>query len=133
MFLRNPKCCVVSMFERDAQAARSRALGAFRLRPRCGSSPGRSRCVTCQPGDTVIDVVDYAFQNGTQTVPLGPTVCWRNMGAVTHTVTSDSPGFNSGSLASDDSFRFTFPMTNKTYAYHCNIHSTMKGSIRVSG
>jgi hypothetical protein len=65
------------------------------------------------------------------TINPGTTVTWTNNDSVTHTVTSDSGIFNSGSLAPGQSFSFTFPSAG-TFTYHCTIHPYMTGSIVVT-
>jgi len=50
---------------------------------------------------------------------------------VQHTTTSDSPGWDSGPLSPGAAFTRTFN-TPGTYAYHCNIHTFMHGTVIVS-
>src|SRR6476659_2580047 len=84
---------------------------------------------SCIAGDTKVSIVNFAFQPATITVPLGTTVCWTNNGSVNHSATSDNPAFDSSTLASGDSFRFTFS-SNGSFPYHCNFHPlTMMGTI----
>jgi plastocyanin len=61
-------------------------------------------------------------------VVLGTTVTWRNADSVTHTSTSDAPGWNSGSVAPGGEFSFRFE-TAGTFPYHCTIHPGMVGRI----
>jgi plastocyanin len=63
------------------------------------------------------------------TVPVGTTVTWGNNDNTGHTTTSDSNLWNV-SLAPGATGSFTFT-TPGTYAYHCTIHSFMKGTIVV--
>jgi len=78
---------------------------------------------------TKIDVSGLAFHPASVTVAKGTTVKWRNNDAVAHTTTGS--GWN-GNLASGASFSLTFS-TPGTYAYHCNIHPSMTGTITVTG
>lgn len=64
------------------------------------------------------------------TVDRGTTVTWTNRDSITHTVTSDSPLFDSGNMAPGATFSYTFNSAG-TFAYHCLIHATMKGSVVV--
>jgi plastocyanin len=77
-----------------------------------------------------VTIVDFGFNPGSITVKPGTTVTWTNTG-VTHTVTSNSGLFDSGHLGSGDTFTFTFSKAG-TYAYHCAIHTGMKGEVTVS-
>ncbi len=71
--------------------------------------------------EIVIDINDNRFAPRKITVPLGATVVWRHGGQGTHTVTADDGSFDSGSLASGDTFSFTFDQAG-TFPYHCSFH-----------
>lgn len=85
----------------------------------------------CEAGDTLVSISGFAFSPSSVQVPTGTTVCWTNADPVTHTVTSNTAAFDSGSLGPTDSFRHTFS-TDGTFAYHCGVpgHS-MNGQIAV--
>jgi plastocyanin len=57
-------------------------------------------------------------------------VTWTNIG-VTHTVTADKGLFDSGTFKSGETFSFTFAKGG-TFTYHCAIHSSMRGTVRVT-
>jgi plastocyanin len=78
-----------------------------------------------------VDISNFAFQPGTLELGVGDTVRWTNKDRSTHTATADDGEFDSGNLARDQTFEHTFDAAG-TYAYHCNIHTGMKGTIRVS-
>ena len=63
-------------------------------------------------------------------VLVGETVTWRNLDAVTHTISSDDGTFDSGDLAPDSAYSFTFEQPGRT-TYHCAIHRFMTGEIDV--
>ncbi|HEU5066487.1 MAG TPA: hypothetical protein VFT86_11555, partial [Gaiellaceae bacterium] len=63
---------------------------------------------TCPVGSTEVTVGDNFFNPATVNVPVGGTVCWRNMGQVAHTATSDTGVFNSGTLNPGQVYSFTF-------------------------
>lgn len=81
---------------------------------------------------TAIAVHDNAYTPNVITIKVGTKVNWTNNGPSSHTVTSDSIGFDSGSLAAPNGlFQVTFT-TPGTYTYHCSFHATtMLGSITV--
>ena len=75
---------------------------------------------------------DFSFNPGDITVAAGATVTWNNGDGVSHTTTSDDDVWDSGSLSSGDTFEVVFDEPG-VYAYHCNIHRTMSGTITVEG
>lgn len=78
-----------------------------------------------------IDISGMAFPAST-TVAKGTSVTWHNSDAFAHTVTSDDgTSFNSGNLAGKGSFTYV-ANTAGTFAYHCNIHAGMTGSLVVT-
>jgi len=87
------------------------------------------------PPANEIFVQGMAFSPATKTIAVGTTLKWTNKDGVEHTVTSGVPGtpsgvFDSGNLASNGSFSFTFSQTG-TFKYYCKIHSSMTGTITV--
>jgi len=64
------------------------------------------------------------------TVAAGTTVIWTNTDSVSHTTTSNAPGWNSGIVAPGGQFSFAFP-TAGAFAYHCAIHPGMIGTVVV--
>ena len=71
-----------------------------------------------------------AFNPGEVSLAVGATVTWVNADAVSHTSTSDSSGWNSGSIAPGRRFSATFP-TAGTFPYYCSIHPGMVGTVVV--
>lgn len=78
-----------------------------------------------------VKVIDFGFDPASITVKAGTSVTWTNTGSATHTVTADDASFDSGSLASGATFSQTFAKAG-TYAYHCKIHASMKGTVVVT-
>jgi plastocyanin len=78
-----------------------------------------------------VSVVDFAFDPGTITVPVGATVTWTNTGSRPHTVTADDGSFDSGRLDPGEQFSQTFDQPG-TFTYHCGFHPDMQGSIVVT-
>ena len=71
-----------------------------------------------------------AFDPETVTIRTGESVTWTNEDSANHTVVGDSGGFESDDLAKGDTFSFAFA-TPGTFAYHCSIHPSMKGTVIV--
>ncbi|HVX27862.1 MAG TPA: cupredoxin family copper-binding protein [Parafilimonas sp.] len=78
-----------------------------------------------------VSIVNFTFSSSSLTVTSGTKVTWTNNDATTHTVTADDGSFDSGNIAPGGTFSHTFNSAG-TYAYHCNIHTTMKGKIVVN-
>jgi plastocyanin len=84
-----------------------------------------------------VRITDVSFDPDSLTVASGALVTWVNLGHSIHTIASgrnripDSL-WNSGPLASGDSFARTFDMVG-TWPYFCSFHAGMAGVIRVTG
>jgi plastocyanin len=113
----------------------------------CGSSSYNSQAVsptapTSESGNGPIAPTAISIPNGAATlganafspraltVAPGTTVTWTNTDLVAHTSTSDASGWDSGLVASGQTFAFTF-RTSGTFQYHCTIHPGMVGTIIV--
>ena len=92
------------------------------------NSPQQSAAVSAQGQ---INISNYSFNPATLTVKSGTTVTWTNNDPVAHKVVSDSPAFSSDNIPQGGTYSFTFS-TAGTYAYHCQIHPSMTGTIVVS-
>ena len=82
------------------------------------------------PGANEVFIENIEYTPATLTVAKGTTVKWLNRESLTHSVSSDSTYFESGSFGENQSFSFTFN-TLGTFPYHCSHHHTMKGKIIV--
>lgn len=82
-----------------------------------------------------VSATEFQFSPRTQTVAVGTTVTWRNNGAESHTMTSDTGLFSSGTIISGGQFTFTFNQAG-SFNYHCQFHggpgSGMIGTIVVA-
>jgi plastocyanin len=81
-----------------------------------------------------VAISGYAFSPSSVSFPgsAGVTMTWTNHDSVTHTVTSDDGRFtSSGNIGPNGTYSLAFPTIPGTYAYHCSIHTYMKGSIVV--
>jgi plastocyanin len=82
-------------------------------------------------GATDVAIKDFAFTPAATTVAAGGKVTWTNNDTTAHTVTFDDGSADSGNLAPGATFDHTFA-TAGSFAYHCTIHSQMKGTVTVS-
>lgn len=78
-----------------------------------------------------VTIQNFAFTPNTITVPLGTTITWTNEDAASHTVTSDTGAFESGTLGKGETFQFTFHSAG-TFMYHCHIHPSMMAKVVVT-
>jgi len=100
----------------------------------CGGSDGGGQDATPaeEPAATTsIKIEDFAFSPTLATVERGATVTVTNADGVTHTLTADDGSFDTGDLAAG-SKTITLDEAG-TFAYHCAIHTYMKGMIEVTG
>jgi plastocyanin len=88
--------------------------------------------VVPQGDPLTINIQNFAFAPNNPQVTVGTVVTWVNLDSAPHTATSTSGpvSFNSGTLAQNQTFSFTFTQVG-TYQYRCNIHTSMLGSITV--
>jgi plastocyanin len=109
----------------------------------CGSStattkPGGGLQTSPPPGTTTgpdikpfaVTIKDMAFSPATVEVAIGTTVTWTNEDSLTHTVTSRTGIFDSGSMSKGMIFSHTFNNVGD-FEYFCSIHTSMVGHIIV--
>lgn len=86
-------------------------------------------------GDTTegTTVVAKDFSLTSITVAPGADVKVDNQGSASHTVTADDGDFDSGTVSGGSSGSFTAPSDPGEYAFHCEIHSSMTGTLTVEG
>jgi plastocyanin len=85
-----------------------------------------------QAAKGAVRIADFAFTPDSRSAKVGDSVKWTNEDGATHRVTADDGAFDSGNLAAGKAFSFTFDKAG-TFAYHCNVHQSMKGTVTVSG
>jgi plastocyanin len=103
----------------------------------CGGS-GSDSTPTTQPskpaastgGADAVTIQDFKFGPATLSVKQGAKVTVTNRDSTTHTATADDGAFDTGDLDPGASKTVTLPKAGR-YAYHCEIHSFMKGTIVV--
>jgi plastocyanin len=102
----------------------------------CGKSSNNSTNPKSN-GDTPVanasvSIENFAFSPAVIHLLPGGTVTWTNKDATPHTVTDNGGKFDSGNMAVDQTFKFTFA-TAGTYTYHCTIHSMMPTATIIVG
>jgi plastocyanin len=75
-------------------------------------------------------IMDFAF-SGPASVDPGATVTVTNHDSETHSLTADGAGGFDVDVAPGSSKTFTAPTKAGSYAYHCNFHSNMHGTLTV--
>jgi plastocyanin len=83
-------------------------------------------------GATFVAIRGFGFKDQEVRIARGTRVAWVNCesSATEHTVTADDGSYDSTPLAVGKAFARTFP-TAGTFAYHCEPHPFMKGTIVV--
>lgn len=83
-------------------------------------------------GQATITIQNFAYSPVVLQVTAGTEVRAVNRDSATHTWTADDGSWDSGALAKDGEFARRFTAAG-SFAYHCAIHPSMKGSVQVSG
>ena len=71
-----------------------------------------------------------AFVPNPVNVSQGGVITWSNTDSTTHDMVSDTGVWDSGRIAPNGNFNFTFAAKG-SYPYHCSIHPSMTGTIVV--
>jgi plastocyanin len=95
-------------------------------------APAPTTAAAAPAAQSAVTIENFAFAPASLTIKVGTTVVWTNKDGATHTVTSTSgpEQFDSGRLADGKTFSQIFTKAG-TYTYHCQIHSSMTGTIKV--
>jgi hypothetical protein len=71
-----------------------------------------------------------SFSPAAVTVALGESVTWSFQDSISHTTTSDQGFWDSGTKSGGATYARAFTSAG-TFAYHCSIHSMMRGKVLV--
>jgi len=82
------------------------------------------------PGLNEVFIQSMAFSPGTITVTANTIVTWTNKDGVTHTVTSNTGLFDSGTIGANKTYSHMFA-TAGSYPYHCTVHPSMTATVTV--
>jgi plastocyanin len=100
-----------------------------------GNGPA-SRSAAQSPGSgsgEQVTIKNFSFDPPDLSVAAGTTVTWTNEDSTTHTVTgTDTDLIGSPDLNQGDTYSLTFDQAG-TYHYICSIHTSMKGTVTVTG
>lgn len=77
-----------------------------------------------------VTISGFAYDPETVTIQAGGKVIWQNEDSAEHTATLDDGSFDTGALAEGKLKSESFKEPG-TYAYHCEIHPQMKGTVEV--
>lgn len=91
-----------------------------------GNATGRSAGTA-----NTVDIKNFSFSPSPITVKAGAAITVVNDDNSTHTFTANKGAFNTGDLDSGQRGSVTVARAG-TYAYHCEIHPFMKGTVRVA-
>lgn len=80
---------------------------------------------------TSVNLQGTAYNPADIQVSPGATVTFTNLDGIPHTVTFDNTSIASVDQFSTGAKTVTMPTATGTYAYHCTIHPTMKGTVLV--
>jgi plastocyanin len=78
-----------------------------------------------------VTIKGFAFSPKTLTVKAGTKIKVSNKDGTTHTFTANKGAFDTGDIDGGSSATVTVKKPG-TYAYHCNIHSSMHGTIKAT-
>jgi plastocyanin len=82
-------------------------------------------------GAGAVTVAGFEFTPGEVEVAVGDEVTWSNEDDTTHTVTADDGSFDHSLDGAGTSAAQTFDEAGE-YAYHCEIHASMQGTVVVT-
>jgi plastocyanin len=103
------------------------ALALTRVIARPSTSAAAARA---QPAADTIVMENFTFAPRTLTLTKGTSITVRNTDGVTHTFTATDGSFDTGDLPSGAS-KVVKLTTAGTFAYRCNIHPSMTGTVVV--
>jgi plastocyanin len=93
-----------------------------------GATGGAAQAAAAAPGTVVIE--NFSFSPKRVSVGAGSTITVENEDQTAHTFTADDQAFDTGTLGGGRTSELTVERAG-TYAYHCEIHPFMTGTLRV--
>jgi plastocyanin len=77
-----------------------------------------------------VDIVEFTYQPDPVVVQAGGKVTWQNQDTAPHTATAEDDSWDTGTIEKGKIGSETFKEAG-TFAYYCEIHPTMKGTVEV--
>jgi plastocyanin len=108
------------------------SAGASASAGTAASAPAVACAKSADAGTVAATIKDFKFSPEPIQAKVGDVVAWTNNDSTTHTVTLDDGSCDGGQAAPGATVALTFGKAG-TYAYHCAIHSSMKGTVQVTG
>ncbi|HEY4510476.1 MAG TPA: plastocyanin/azurin family copper-binding protein [Candidatus Paceibacterota bacterium] len=101
--------------------------------PESAPSKNQTPATAPTPGATThnVEIGNFSFKQPSINIKKGDAVVWTNGDSAPHTVTGDSGGPASPTIAKGETYSFTFTGAG-TFNYHCAFHPSMKGAVMVT-
>jgi plastocyanin len=93
-----------------------------------GALPGSA---AAKPKARTVTIKNFKFSPSPLKVKAGSTITIKNADSTTHTFTANNGAFDTGDIERGSSASVTIK-TPGTFAYHCQIHNFMKGTIKTT-
>jgi plastocyanin len=93
-----------------------------------GALPGSA---AAKPKARTVTIKNFKFSPSPLKVKAGSKITVENADSTTHTFTANNGAFDTGDIESGSSASVTIKEPG-TFAYHCQIHSFMKGTIKAT-
>jgi plastocyanin len=77
-----------------------------------------------------VEIVEFTYQPDPVVVQVGGKVIWQNQDAAPHTATADDESWDTGTIEKGKIGSETFKQAG-TFAYFCEIHPDMRGTVEV--
>lgn len=77
-----------------------------------------------------VDIVEFTYQPDPVVVQAGGKVIWQNQDTAPHTATADDESWDTGTIEKGKIGSETFKEAG-TFAYFCEIHPDMRGTVEV--
>jgi len=108
--------------------------GATTTQPSPGKGNAPPGGVSAPSGDArrseKVSIAEFAYDPDPVVVEEGGKVIWVNRDSAPHTATADDGSFDTGTIETDKLESESFKQPG-TYAYHCEIHPDMHGTVEV--
>ena len=91
---------------------------------------GPVQTVNAGPASHTVTIDGTQYTPQELTIKVGDTVVWVNKDPFPHTVTAQTGGFDSKSIAPGKSWKYKATKRGD-FPYVCSFHPTMKGTLRV--